>query len=285
MIEKIKKLFEKKKKKTTYTTNLPDWIGMAYWVLILSIGIYLILRFVMNQKIAAPFIFMIPAFVGVFFVFVVLPVRVLNFIITEIVLRVRLFRVKKDMPEKTVIVIGKNEYLKPSFWTSPNYGMELLLIINYLRIKGDKFSMYYDSSIKTIDKIMANKKVRTVFFVGHGRRHGFKIDEKTALDYCRYDNPKYKKDFVYQIHCNQGMGKSLVEYVVPKENWKECMPEHGYMSNITISKMFIDKIIAAKELTGYKALINRLWYQTLTMIIPMAVFFIWIYSFSFMITI
>ncbi|MHA1827136.1 MAG: hypothetical protein ACTSX6_00660, partial [Candidatus Heimdallarchaeaceae archaeon] len=70
-----------------------------------------------------------------------------------------------------------------------------------------------------------------------------------------------------------------VEYVVPKENWKECLPEHGYMSNITVNQMFIDKIIALKNYNGFKAKFSKIWYNILAFIIPAVVFLGWGYIF------
>ncbi|MHA1829717.1 MAG: hypothetical protein ACTSX6_13845, partial [Candidatus Heimdallarchaeaceae archaeon] len=247
MKEKIRRLFRKDKKKGKYITESPDWIAFGYWILVYSLGIYFMLTIVTNKQIAAPFLLMIPAIIGVFYIFFILPIKALNFFITEAVLRIILFHIPKNKAAETAVIIGKNEYYRPSFWFAPNYDTDLLLIVKYLKLLGKPFSIYYDVSVKMIDKIMNNKKIKTVFFVGHGRRHGFAVDRNTVLDYCRYNDPKYKKDFIYQIHCNHGKGKSLVEYVVPKENWKECLPEHGYMSNITVNQMFIDKIIALKN--------------------------------------
>lgn len=284
MKKKNNKSVEKKEKKGKYTEELPDLTGMAYLVLVLSVGIFFIMRALANEIIAAPFLIMLPALLGILFILFVLPIRLLNFLITEAVLRVYLFHIKKAVPEETVVVIGKNEYLKPAFWTSPNYDLDLLFIVKYLRMLGKPFSVYYESSIETIDKIMANKKIKKVFFAGHGRRHGFGVDSSTGLDYCRYNSAKYRKEFVYQIHCNHGKGKSLVEYVVPKENWEECLPEHGYMTNITVSQMFIDKIIELKKLQGWKAKFTKIQYTILTMIIPVIIFFVWGFIFLKMVS-
>jgi len=287
MKERILKLFNRKKKKKTYIAKATDWTAIAYWVLVLLLCGYFIIRLVSTEQIAASFLISIPALIGlligILLILFFLPVKLLNFLLTEMVLRVHLFHVPKNIPAETVVVIGKNEYSKPSFWVAPNYDMELVLILDYLRMKGKPFSVYYESSVETLDEIMADEKIRTVFLVGHGRRHGFVIDKNTVVDYCRYDDPKYGKDFVYQIHCNQGKGKSLVEYVVPKENWKECIPEHGYMSSLTIAQMFTDKIIELKQLTGFREKLTRLQYTALTMIIPVIVLVCWGYIFSSMV--
>ena len=183
-----------------------------------------------------------------------------------------------------MVVIGKNEYFSPSFWVSPNYDTDLLIVVEYLRMIGRPYSIYYEASIETIDEIMADKNIKTVFFFGHGRRHGFAIDKGNVVDYCRYDDPKYTKDYVYQIHCNHGKGKSLVEYVVSNENQPQCLPEHGYMSNLTVGEMFVDKIIALKQQTGYKAEVTRLKYKAITLVIPLIILLVWTCVFFWMVS-
>lgn len=283
MTERIKNWFKKEDKKKTYVADAPDFTALAYWVFVLSVGTFLIMRAALNQKVALPFLLMFPAMVGIFFILFILPVRLFNFIITEIVLRVYLFHTQKGTPEETIVVIGKNEYRRPSFWISPNYDTYLILIVKYLRLLGKPFSIYYDSSLENLDEIMANKKIKTVYLVGHGRRHGFVIDGKTVVDYCRYQGVKYKKDYVYQIHCNHGKGMSLVEYVVPKENQQGCLPEHGYMSNITVNQLFIDKIVQKQGYRKIKLFLVKGWYSFMTMLIPIIVFFAWSYIFSRMV--
>ena len=274
MFEKIKRWFKKDKKKT-YVVSSADWTGMAYWVLIVLLCGYFIMSALGNQKIALPFLLAIPSLIGIFFILFFLPVRAITFFITEAVLRIILFHTPKNTPAGTVIVIGKTDYFRPAFWTSPNYDTDLLLIVHYLKMLGKPFSIYYNASIETFDKIMENKKVHTVYVFGHGRRHGFAIDRNTVIDYCRYNDPKFKKDFVYQIHCNGGKGKSLVEYVVPQENQAECLPEHGLMTNLSIDQMFIDKIIKLKNYKGIHAFLINIVYGFLAALIPLAVFLLW----------
>jgi hypothetical protein len=263
---------------------LPDWGTFAYWAFILSLYIYFVVRTFSNPKFAAPFLFMIPAMIGIFGIFFIVPVRIFTFWITELILFFHLLNVPKNKPTRTVIVIGKNEYFKPGFWLKPNYDTDLLLLKKLLRLKGEDFSIFKNVTLEQLDEIMQNKTIKTVFLVGHGRRHGFVLGANTVVDYCRYDDKKFEKDFVYQIHCNQGGGKSLVEYVVPEKNQEECKPEHGYMSNITINQMFIDKIIKIKNLGRIKSFLLRIRYTLLTSIIPITVFLGWGYLFTKLVT-
>ncbi len=281
MIEKIKNWFKREKRKT-YVAEPPDFTAFAYWVLIFSVGSYLTVK-TLNAKIALPFLLMFPAMIGIFFILFLLPVRLFSFIITEVFLRVYLFHTSKGVPQETVIVIGKNEYRRPSFWTSPNYDTDLILLVKYLRLLGKPFSIYYESSLEKLDEIMTNKKIRTVYLVGHGRRHGFVVDGKTVVDYCRYQGAKYRKDFVYQIHCNHGGGKSLVEYVVPRANQEGCLPEHGYMTNHTITQLFIDKIVEHQAYGKIKGLFVKGGYNLLAMFIPTIVLLGWYCIFIMMV--
>ena len=192
--EKIKSIF-KKKKKSYYTQDLPDWGSYAYWIFLFSLYIYVMVRVVTNPKFALPFLFMIPAMIGVFAIFFIVPIRIINFWATELILYFYLWSVPKNKISETVIVIGKNEYFKPGFWLKPNYDTDLLLITKYLRLCGENFSIFKNVTLEKLDEIMQNKEIKTVYLVGHGRRHGFVLNAKTVADYCRYDHKKYSKYF------------------------------------------------------------------------------------------
>jgi len=273
------------KKKKSYVAQPLDLTTWAYWILVFSFGLYFTIGAISNQETALPFLLMFPALIGIVILLFVFPVRFFTFFITELVLRVYLFHVPKNMPVETVVITGKRPYFKPSFWTAPNFDTDLILIVNYLRMIGKPFSIYYDTTIEMFDKIMENKEIRIVYVVGHGRRHSFAIDSTTSLDYCKYNDPKFRKDFVYQIHCNGGKGKSLVEYVVPQENQAKCWPEHGLMTNLTIYQLFIDKIIKLKNYKGIHAFLINAWYSFLTALIPLSVFMLWGFIFLKMVTI
>lgn len=261
MISK-KKIFRHIKKKTSrknnyYIRNPPDWLSVLYFLLFCSIGSFLIVKYIFGLKAAISILLFPPLFIGIFVFYFLLPIRLFTFLVTQLILLLYLRNVKKNVPSKTVIIVGKTDYKSPRFWFSPNYDLDLLFLVKYLKLRKEDFSIFRNIDIKTLDHIMSDKNVRTVYLLGHGRRHSFAIDSKTTVDYCRYDDPQFMKDFVYQLHCNHGGGKSLVEYVVPKKNWKECLPGHGYMSSLTITMMIIDKIIEYKR---YKKLKKQLIY-------------------------
>jgi len=71
--------------------------------------------------------------------------------------------------------------------------------------------------------IMADKRVKEVFFVGHGASHFFRLKRGELLDYCSFDDAVlYRKEMVHQVHCGTPGGISLIERVVPVENRHKC---------------------------------------------------------------
>src|SRR3989344_7703137 len=105
-----------KAKKKSYVAQNPEWTTAGYWILLGSIFLYLAVRFLFNKVAALPFLLILPMMIGTFAIFFVLPIRTLSFFITEAILRINLFHIKKNIPEETVIVIGRSEFKKPSFW-------------------------------------------------------------------------------------------------------------------------------------------------------------------------
>lgn len=267
-------------KKKSYTTKKPDFISMAYLFLLISIALFIVVKISTDSKFALPVLFMIPTFVGVFVFYILLPIRLLNFVISQIIIFFYLRKIKKSTSSKTVVVTGKSEYRSPSFWFSPNYGLELIFLLEYLKLKDEDFSIYKNVDLETLDAIMSNKNISTVYLFGHGRTHGFAIDSNTVVDYCRYNDPRYEKQYVYQIHCNPQKGTSLVEYVVDEKNKNECLPEHGYLSNFGISQMFIDKIIAYKNYGKFLSFIVNIWYNFLALTVPLFTLIIWMLIFT-----
>ena len=268
------------RKKKRYTVEKPDLISMAYIVLFYLIAIFFAVKTLTDSKSALPFLFIIPALIGIFVFYFLLPIRLLNFLINQIILFFYFLKIKKNIPAKTVIVTGKSEYKSPSFWFSPNYDLGLIFLIKYLKLKNEDISIYKNVDLNTLDEIMSNDNISTVYLVGHGRRHGFAIDSNTVVDYCRYNDTIYKKHYVYQIHCNHGKGKSLVGYVVDEENREECLPPHGYFSNFTINQMFIDKIIDYKHYGKAFGFIVNIWYNFLFLVVAYFALAIWILFFT-----
>ncbi len=83
-------------KKKSYTIEKPDLISVAYLILFFSIALYFVFKMVTNSKSAIPFLFIIPTFIGVFVFYILLPVRLLNFGISQIIIFFYLKKIKKN---------------------------------------------------------------------------------------------------------------------------------------------------------------------------------------------
>jgi hypothetical protein len=93
---------------------------------------------------------------------------------------------------------------------------------------------------------MFDQEVREIFFVGHGDSHTFVLNLDDDIFYCDFNDIRCQKDLVQQFHCGTRTGKSLVEYVVSEDNWKDCFfPRHEVKSS-DMDKFLKEKI---KELS------------------------------------
>ena len=268
-------MFSKKKKKKTYTSQKEDYIKYALIILIFSLTSYFFMKHLIGPTNALPFLLSFPLVVAIFFFYLFLPIRILAFPLNLILVHIFLRNYSKNKPSDVVVILGKNDYKSPSFWISPNYGTELLILIEYLEYSKKNFSIYQNIDIKKLDQIMENNKIKTLYFFGHGSRHSFKLNAKERVHYCRYSDNKFNKDFVYQIHCNHGGGKSLAEYVVSEENKPQCLPEYGYMSNQTIANMFQDKIKSIKSKNKIQQILDTLKYRFILNLPLLLSFFLW----------
>jgi hypothetical protein len=67
------------------------------------------------------------------------------------------------------------------------------------------------------------------------------------LYYCDFnDSQKYGKSFVHQVHCGTPEGKSLVQFVVPKENHEACFFFSESINYYDIKREFEKRITEAK---------------------------------------
>lgn len=111
-------------------------------------------------------------------------------------------------------------------WFKPNIMKdELIQVIEYLEAKGRNFSFYLHTSFEEVESIMSDQDVKEVCFFGHGSSHFFRLTSEQELHYCDFDNAKYAKELVHQIHCGDKEGKDhrLIDYVVPIQNQRTCI--------------------------------------------------------------
>ena len=151
-------------------------------------------------------------------------------------------KVTLNTPCHTAVVLSHSNWRKLEAWIKPNFMVsEIKLLHDYCKKKGEDFSFYPNATLEDINKIMSNPGIKEVYFCGHGTSHVFQLGTGEILYYCEYSNGKYIKDFVHQMHCGTEDGKSLVDYVVPEKNKKQC-----FWVKKSITGLYIEKVIKKK---------------------------------------
>lgn len=174
-----------------------------------------------------------------FFLFFLSPITALWLPIQNYRLRKYLKNFKQNMPAEAVIVLGRYDWYKLDAWLRHNFlRSEIKSLIKYLQAKKQDFSFYPDANLNDIEKIMADKMIKEVYFVGHGDSHTFQLNTDDYLYYCDFNDSKYSKEFVHQVHCGTPDGKSLVDYVVSKENRPRCFFFRKSINSFDIEKEF-----------------------------------------------
>ncbi len=131
---------------------------------------------------------------------------------------------KQNTLAEVVIVLGQTDFFKFKGWTKINFlKYDIKLLAKYLQLRKQDFSFYSNATLEDVERIMKDKNIREVYFVGHGDSHTFELKTGEILYYCDFNDPvKYGKDFIHQVHCGTPYGKSLIDYIVPKENRDKC---------------------------------------------------------------
>ncbi len=144
---------------------------------------------------------------------------------------------KQNVPAEVAVVLGHSDWFKFQAWVKLNVTRsELKCLIRCLEAKGQEFAFYPSATSIDVEEIMRNKSIREVYFVGHGDSHTFQLNTNDLLFYCEFNNPKYGKDFVHQVHCGSPHGKSLVDYVVPEDNRAKCFLFRKQIRVLTIER-------------------------------------------------
>lgn len=153
--------------------------------------------------------------------------------------------VKQNVLSKTVVIVTNFNWYDIEFYinTSPTH-TDVFWVVKYLLKFRKDFSFYLKPTREDIENIMSDKKVREVYFLGHGNSSEFQMNAIESLKYKEFNNRKFFKDFVHQVHCGTKYGKPLRYYVVSKKNWGRCF--------------FVRKPIAEKYIVEYfKNKINK----------------------------
>lgn len=174
------------------------------------------------------------------------PVMAILGLINTLIIKIILKKYDKNIPRETVIILGHPDRTKLEGWIKPDILYdELKDLLNYLKKKKSIFSFYEKATLEDVENIMQNSLIKEVYFFGHGSSHTFQLTNDVYVYYCDFIDEKYRKDFAHQVHCGTKYGKSLIDYVVPKENQEKCFLIRKPINGITIRKEFKRR---AKEL-------------------------------------
>jgi hypothetical protein len=144
---------------------------------------------------------------------------------------------KQNEPAEVAIVLGHSDWFKFQAWVKLNVTRnELKCLVRCLEAKEQNFSFFPNATSIDVEEIMRNESIREVYFVGHGDSHTFQLNTDERLFYCEFNDPKYYKDFVHQVHCGSPHGKSLRDYVVPEENRAKCFLFRKQIRVLTIER-------------------------------------------------
>jgi hypothetical protein len=149
-------------------------------------------------------------------------------------------RYKQNEHAEAVLIVGHSNWHELIDWFKPNlFRGEAKSIIRYLEKRKETFSFYLDASPNDIEKIMEDKNVREVYFCGHGSSHSFRLDSDWITYYCEFNNQKYRKDFIYQVHCGTKYGKNPADYnIIPEENKNKCLMPRKPITYLGIRREF-----------------------------------------------
>ena len=150
---------------------------------------------------------------------------------------------KHDINASTVVVLGHSNWFTFEGWSKPIFSRgDIKQLVKTIKAERRDFSFYLNAKFSDVEKIMSDKNVEEVYFFGHGNSHIFQLGTDEILYYCDFNNPKYNKKFVHQVHCGDPYSKSLIDYVVPKENRAKC-----FLFRKTINSFFIQKELKKRE--------------------------------------
>ncbi len=200
-------------------------------------------RYVLVTHISAVLIYSIYKF-GLEFLWILLAPLIAVFTFFEVLIIERYIKsFQQNVPAEVVIILGHSNWLKLEAWIKPNASLDdIKLLVKYLELKKQGFSFYPDANTSEVESIMANEKVKEVYFMGHGASHTFQLNTDEILYYCDFAGAKYEKEFVHQVHCGTQDGKSLIDYVVPERNRNGCFLIRKSINSFRIQKEFKQKI-------------------------------------------
>ncbi len=92
------------------------------------------------------------------------------------------------------------------------YGYGFNNLIEFF-IKNDySYKIYECNHFWEFESLIKNPSVTSLWIFGHGKHGGVNIGG-FFYDYSLFKNQEFEKDYVYQFHCNPGLGESLASIV------------------------------------------------------------------------
>lgn len=160
---------------------------------------------------------------------------------------------RMNTPAETVVVLGHPNWFLLEGWLKPIFfASEIKQLVKTMRAENRDFSFYPGANLADVENIMNNKSIKEVYFLGHGNSHEFQLGTDEILYYCDFNDSRYTKQFVHQVHCGDKYGKSLIYYVVPEENKAKCFFFREPITGPTVIKELKKREAAAlkKEAPG-----------------------------------
>lgn len=100
---------------------------------------------------------------------------------------------------------------------------------------------YIIKTEKDLEQVLQNKFVKAVIILGHGKRHLLRL-RKGIYFYCDFLDKPTNIKYVAQLHCNDGVGKSLYELIKCKGFDTSDLTHTSDIDNFISSKTFIDSL-------------------------------------------
>lgn len=129
-----------------------------------------------------------------------------------------------------IAVVLANDYMPERVLA---YRQNLKKLIKYFREKNWPYKIYSRVSFVKLKQILNNLKTTIIYLMGHGNRHGIKLNNKEMAYFCEFEKSP-KKKFIAHLHCTHNTGKTLVDYI-SKDSTK------GFVANKKISTFRVDK--------------------------------------------
>ncbi len=111
-----------------------------------------------------------------------------------------------EQKHTAIIIYGENFKSK---WYLILSGIDIL--VKYLKKNNEPYQVYFIENQNQFKSIVNNPKTVQLYICCHGARHFANLGSENIY-YCELSDAP-KKDFIAQLHCNHGGGKSLADYI------------------------------------------------------------------------